>query len=163
MLRIMCLAALALAVTACPVGWHQSGRSCYKVSQVFATYNDAVRRCAQFSSCETGFGGHLVSITTDFENQQVLDILNYNQMARNETWLGLRTFNGPVFWASGEPLNPRLTNPWHAGNPVRGPNMCTVAFQNRWATRNCNMRRQFICEMGGEAPPPAFLVNQETP
>lgn len=109
----MCFAALALAVTACPFGWSQSGRSCYKVSRMAATYEQAAMACAQQSSCETGFGGHLVSITTDFEKQQVTDILNFNQMARNETWLGLRTYNGPLRWASGEPLNPALTNPWH--------------------------------------------------
>ncbi|XP_071494536.1 snaclec coagulation factor IX/factor X-binding protein subunit B-like [Diadema antillarum] len=160
MLRLAIFAVLAVVVSACPFGWSQSGSSCYRISDKPDTWVGAVRACSRFSSCASGFAGHLVAITTSFENQQVMDVLNFNNMQNNEMWLGLRTPAGPVAWESGEALNPALRNTWHPGNPRRGYNMCTVALRGRWASRPCNSRRYYVCEMGGDPAPTAMLLSQ---
>ena len=97
--------------SACSTGWVQHGKSCYIVIDILtAEWSAARRNCLKF-------GGDLVKITSNDENQFVYNLTSSQVYSTYfGVWLGLhRKADNKFYWTDGTLL--AGYNNWDAGEP----------------------------------------------
>ncbi|XP_054750997.2 macrophage mannose receptor 1-like [Lytechinus pictus] len=131
----------------CPNGQSEFGGHCYAVASgaVFADWFTARQ------TCQTQYGGELVSIHSKEENEFVKN-LAIGTVGVRSVWLGLTrsetggfkySDNSPVdyvHWANGEP-----TEDW-AGSNEDCVEMYTNEF-GKWNDEDCSGRASYVCKM----------------
>jgi hypothetical protein len=76
------------------------------ISKRSATWEEASSLCK-------GYGGHLVTITSDAENQALMKPIREKNIHK-DNWIGLTKVNGTWSWVTGEKADFTY---WHAGQP----------------------------------------------
>ena len=131
----------------CPDGWQALESSCYKVmgrfgnSQTFG-WLKALRVCL-------GFGGNLVSITSEKEKEFV-DGISFSTIRNNTTWIGL-TYDsqlGRYQWIDGSSFNNFSSINWlESTTSNENVTKCVELSKKGWnLTECCKASQYFICE-----------------
>ncbi|XP_057709681.1 C-type mannose receptor 2-like [Corythoichthys intestinalis] len=145
--------------TRCPNGWRRFSGSCYRVEKQPATWQEA------FDSC-TGFGAHLVMITSQSEQAFVNEILVELKLAGvPDIWIGLsdkdqdgtfRWVDKTISWYKNYGLGWPKNTPdlWDCGQIYTGNSKA------KWQTSNCFKKLAYVCEITGglnrkPCPPPS--------
>ncbi|XP_025911325.1 C-type lectin domain family 17, member A-like isoform X2 [Apteryx rowi] len=123
--------------TRCPAGWQQFLRTCYFLSTVRKTWQDAKLFCGSY-------GSHLAIINSEQENKFLA-----NQIMDRQFWLGLTDMHkeGDWQWVDGSPLSLKF---WNAGEPNNvgheGEDCATLYGSGRWNDITCFDTKTWICE-----------------
>ncbi|KAM7538695.1 hypothetical protein Aperf_G00000053844 [Anoplocephala perfoliata] len=127
----------------CPLGFLYVHGRCYKVEgdkRTNYTFSEAVAKCRHS-------GGQLVTIPSMHE-QDIITVLVAQRLI--PFWIGLSTSSGGRKWVNGAPIT--YTN-WLEGYPKwnnPGSPLCTYIFNEptfvgKWAEKDCNEKKGFIC------------------
>ena len=131
----------------CPDGWKTSESSCYKVvgtfgnSQTFG-WLKALRVCS-------GFGGNLVSITSEKEKEFVYNLFS-STIGNNSAWVGLMYNSqlGRYQWIDGSSFHNFLfINLLGSTTSSEKENKCVELSRKGWKlTECCKENQYYICE-----------------
>nr|XP_008541008.1 PREDICTED: C-type lectin domain family 4 member D isoform X5 [Equus przewalskii]XP_008541009.1 PREDICTED: C-type lectin domain family 4 member D isoform X5 [Equus przewalskii]XP_008541010.1 PREDICTED: C-type lectin domain family 4 member D isoform X5 [Equus przewalskii]XP_008541011.1 PREDICTED: C-type lectin domain family 4 member D isoform X5 [Equus przewalskii]XP_008541012.1 PREDICTED: C-type lectin domain family 4 member D isoform X5 [Equus przewalskii]XP_023498852.1 C-type lectin domain len=130
----------------CAVGWRsfQSNR-CFPLNDN-KTWAESDRNC-------TGMGAHLATISTEAEQNFILQFLD----RRFPYFLGLTNENpeGQWHWVDKTPFNPHIVF-WHEGEPNNYQKencVVLVSAQDKWAWNDfpCNFETRRVCKIHGTA------------
>ncbi|XP_044273064.1 asialoglycoprotein receptor 1-like [Varanus komodoensis] len=126
----------------CPKGWLAFKESCYWISSVTASWNNAQRDCERKQ-------GHLVTINSPEEKVFV----NQRKKPRH-TWIGLTDVSGIWKWSDGTLYSFDRAD-WSQGQPdhwyghgLGGGEDCVEMYPNGdWNDSHCSLLYYWICEM----------------
>ena len=116
--------------------------SSYKICKTTMQQSSAAEAC-------TDFGGHLVDITTQEEQDYLAGVLS--ERNSSDVWIGLTssTKGGPLFWSDGSSLEFKA---WDILG--RNENQTCIRMNNaynyRWGDRGCNWSYGYVCELAGK-------------
>ena len=96
--------------------------------------------------------GHLASIGSKREQQQVEELLQERQYTRKDVWIGAKRSGKGVFeWIDGTNMN---FTQWK--NP-EGENNCGYMYNGDWWMKSCSSSQRFVCKLT-----PKNIENQQT-
>ncbi|XP_075409237.1 C-type lectin domain family 4 member D [Tenrec ecaudatus] len=128
----------------CPAGWRAFQANCYM------TFNDRKTWDESFSNC-TGAGANLVTISTDAEQNFIINYLD----RKFSYFLGLtdQQTEGQWHWVDGTPFKQSMVF-WHMGEPNNHQEEHCVVLVNindTWAWNGvpCHLKTRRICKMPG--------------
>ncbi|XP_069977455.1 macrophage mannose receptor 1 [Penaeus vannamei] len=127
----------------CEGGWQLHESSCYRVSEITASWTEAKDSCI-------GLGGVLASITSEDEQAFVSGLLN------SSAWIGLsdQETEGEFTWEDGSPFN---YDSWEEGEPDNLYMYLSIGvgedcvemkqeYDYRWNDEFCLAAKGFVCE-----------------
>ncbi|XP_023597291.1 C-type lectin domain family 4 member D isoform X1 [Trichechus manatus latirostris] len=125
----------------CPVDWRAFQSNCYIILNDNKTWAESVRNC-------TGMGANLVTISTEAEQNFIIQFLN----TQFSYFLGLTNQNseGQWQWLDRTPFNPDMVF-WHKGEPNNHQEeRCAVIVneKDKWGWNNipCQFETNRICK-----------------
>lgn len=147
-LTLVVFVKLNLSHAVCPTGFYHNGASsCYRISDTKATWVEAK------SYCEAYFGGHLVTIETQTE-QNLLEkyLRSIDTPPGTFLYTGMTdaVIEGDWVWVGNK--QPVYFTEWAVGEPneqsVHHDEDCMVliAPSFRWFDTSCYNKRHYICE-----------------
>lgn len=112
-------------------------------NSIYALFDMAIAYDEAESVCSL-MGGHLVTITSEKEQELVNDIIENGSYYEYYIGLSDETENGVYFWGNGEPYN--YTN--LTGSSRANLTAVTISSEGNWAEAISNKRKTgFICEL----------------
>ncbi|XP_015771804.1 PREDICTED: C-type lectin mannose-binding isoform-like [Acropora digitifera] len=137
---------LTFAVSNCGQRWHTFRSGCLRLFEDLKKWVDANQHCATFK-VQGGGNGRLISIFSQDDNNQIVDLRSSQGFSQGEYYIGLNKLQGTYKWADGTAAS--FTN-WNTGFP-KGAKGVVIKMNGdsdngKWQTRNYHDTLRFICE-----------------